>query len=67
MEWLEADPLPLECQICREDDCYDCDHAGKRWYLSPKDTLQLKRKSLLRAIERLQQQVAETDRQLELL
>ena len=67
MEWLEADPLPLECQTCQESDCYACDHAGKRWYLSREDTLLLKRRSLVRTIERFQRQLQEIDRELEIL
>lgn len=34
MEWIEADPLPVECEICQEAECYNCDYAMKRWYLS---------------------------------
>ncbi len=30
MEWLEAHPLPVVCRGCKEEDCYNCDHAGKR-------------------------------------
>lgn len=60
MEWLEADPLPTECQNCRED-CYNCDYAGERWYLSKADDLRIKRKSLAKAIARLQKQVQEID------
>ena len=64
MEWLERTPLPVECQGCNEADCYNCDHAGRRWYLSDADELRLRRTGLLRAIARLEKQVAEIDRQL---
>lgn len=64
MEWLEADPLPGECQDCHEEDCYNCDHAGKRWYLSQEDSLRIRHKSLVKAMERLQKQVQAIDRQL---
>lgn len=64
MEWIEANPLPIECQDCQEEDCYNCDHAGKRWYLSEEDDLRIRRKGLVKAIERLQQQVDIIDRQL---
>ena len=64
MEWLEADPLPQVCRNCREEDCYNCDHAGERWFLSREDELRLRRKGLLKAIERLQRQVEEIDREL---
>ena len=37
MEWIEANPLPTECQNCQEEDCYNCDFAMKRWYLSEED------------------------------
>lgn len=56
MEWIEANPLPEECRNCREEDCYNCDTAGKRWYLSPEEELRLRRKSLKKAIERLQRE-----------
>lgn len=64
MKWLEADPLPAECQNCQEGDCYNCDYAGKRWYLSREDDLRIRRKGLIKAIERLQQQVDSIDQQL---
>ena len=64
MEWIEANPLPTECVNCKEQDCYDCDVAGKRWYLSRTDELVLKRKGLMKAIERLQQQVKAIDEEL---
>lgn len=60
MEWLEANPLPEMCQGCQED-CGNCDHALSRWYLSEEDELRLKRKGLIKAIERLQRQVDEID------
>ena len=37
MDWIEADPLPEVCQNCQEEECYNCDYAGARWYLSPED------------------------------
>ena len=64
MEWLESNPLPAECQNCREGDCYNCDYAGKRWYLSRKDELKLRRKGLIRAIGKFLQQVQEIDLEL---
>ena len=60
MEWFEADPVPEVCRGCQED-CYNCDHALSRWRLSEKDNLLLRRKGLIRAIERLRQQVDEID------
>ena len=64
MEWLEANPLPDVCVDCTEEDCYNCDYAGERWYLSQVDELRLRRKMLVRAIERLQRQVAAIDDEL---
>ena len=64
MEWLEANPLPVECENCQEEDCYNCDLAGKRWYLSEEDELRVRRKGLLKAVERLQRQIKEIDRKL---
>ena len=65
MEWIEAAPLPPVCQDCQEEDCYNCDHAGERWTLSQADELRIKRKGLLKAIERLQRQVKAIDAELE--
>lgn len=64
MEWLEADPLPKVCRECSDQYCDNCDHAGERWYLSQEDELRLRRKGLLKAIERLQRQVQAIDREL---
>ncbi len=44
MEWIEAKPLPSECQNFQEEDCWECDYAGKRWYLPEADELKLRRK-----------------------
>lgn len=52
-EWIEADPLPEECLNCREEECYNCDYAGKRWYLPEEDSLRLRKKGLLHTIDRL--------------
>ena len=67
MKWIEAEPLPKECQSCRNEECYNCDNAGKRWYLSQKEELQLRRKSLVGAMERMKKQITEIDRELALL
>lgn len=64
MEWIEADPLPEVCQKCQEEDCWECDHAGKRWYLPEADKLELRRKGLMKAVERLQRQITELDQQI---
>ena len=64
MDFLEADPLPDVCIDCREEDCYNCEYAGKRWYLSRKEELENRRKLLVRAIERLQRQVKAIDEEL---
>lgn len=67
MKWMEASPLPVACQNCKDGDCYNCDHAAARWYISQKDELQLRRKSVLQAMARLQRQLNSIDRELELL
>ena len=64
MEWIEANLLPEECRVCQEEDCYNCDYAGKRWYMSQKDNLWIRRKYLMNAIERLQREVDSIDLQL---
>ena len=69
MNYIEAEPKPVACQKCEESgivrDCGTCDNAGDRWYLSRKDELLLKRKSLLKAIERYERQIDAIDRELE--
>ena len=67
MEWVEVNPLPVECESCKEEDCYNCDFAGKRWHLSEIDELMIRRKGLVKAIVRLQRQVDTIDCQLALL
>lgn len=64
MEWMEVETLPMECQNCQEEECYNCDHAGKRWQVSREEELLLRRKGLVKAIERLQRQIEEIDREL---
>ncbi len=64
MEWIEADPLPRECENCQEEECYNCDYAGKRWYLSQVDQIKLRRKVLLRAIERQKSQITAIEKEL---
>lgn len=64
MEWVEVETLPMECQDCQEEECYNCDHAGKRWQPAKEDRLLLRRKGLVKAIERLQRQIEEIDREL---
>lgn len=67
MEWIEANPLPPECVECQEEECYNCDYAGKRLTLSQADELRVRRKGLLKAIDRLQRQVEAIDAELEVL
>jgi len=66
MEYLERNPLPEVCKHCT-DDCYACDHAGERWYLSEIDSLKLKRKLKEQAISRFQREIAEIDARIALL
>lgn len=65
MEWIESNPLPAECTACNYKDCYNCDYAGKRWSLSPYDELRLRKKGILKAIERLERQLKAIDAELE--
>ena len=64
MIWQEQDQIPKECRHCKED-CYNCDIAGKRWKLSQEDEMRIKRKMLIKAVERLQRQIQEIDQALE--
>lgn len=64
MEWVEADPIPKACMDCQEEDCYNCDTAGERWQLSRNDELKLRRKQLVKAINRLQCEIDAIDMEL---
>lgn len=58
LEWKEVNPLPQECLGCRDGDCSECEVAGKRWVLSRADELRIRKRSLLKSIERMQRQVS---------
>ena len=65
-EATEAEKLLMEEQGFFFD-CGSCDHGGERFYLSRKDELTIKRKGLVKAIERLERQIKEIDNELETL
>lgn len=65
MEWIEVNPLPEECIGCTEEDCYNCDFAGKRWVLSREDELRTTRMMLVKSIERTQRKIDALDAELE--
>lgn len=65
MGWVEVENLPKECRNCTEEDCYQCDIAGKRWVLAKKDHLLNNRAIMVRAIQRLQRKIAIIDAELE--
>lgn len=67
MEWIEASPLPPVCVACQEEECYNCDTAGKRWTLSQADELRIRRKGIIKAIDRLKRQLEAIDAELEVL
>ena len=59
----KAEKLRMEEQgFCY--DCSSCDHGGEQFYLSRKDELTIKRKGLVKAIERLERQISEIDNEL---
>ena len=64
MEWVEADPIPKACMDCLEEDCYNCDSAGERWQLSREDELRVRRRQLVKAMERLQRKIDVIDMEL---
>lgn len=64
MNWIEAETIPAACRDCTEEDCYNCDTAGERWYLSREDGLRVRRKQMVRAIERLQRKIYSIDIEL---
>lgn len=43
MEFVEAYPLPVQCQICGEQDCEECDYLGLRWLLTEEEQRRLDR------------------------
>ena len=64
---IEATPLPTECRCCQKTDCYNCDHASKRWTLSKKQELLLLRKLKEKAILRFKRQIEEIDYQIAMM
>ncbi len=58
-------PVPKCCVDCTEAECYNCDYALARWSAGRKFELESTRKLKLRAIARLQRQIAEIDWELE--
>ena len=64
LNYKERNPLPPICVNCQEEDCYECDYALDRWELDPADELRLRKKLKQRAIERMEREIAEIDRQL---
>ena len=64
MQWVEAAPIPEECKVCTETDCYNCDYAGKRWSIEKRTELQLKRKGILKSIARLEKRLETIDDEL---
>ena len=61
----DAEKLRMEMEGDFNCDCGSCDYALDRFYLSREDELRVKKKGLQKAIERLQRQIAEIDRELE--
>lgn len=43
MEYVEADPLPIQCQKCEEQYCEECDYLGQRFLTSEEDQRRLDR------------------------
>ena len=62
----EAEKLRMELEEDFFFDCSSCDYALDRFYLSREDELRLRKKGLQKAIERLQRQIAEIDKELEI-
>ena len=67
MDFIEATPLPTECRCGQKTDCYNCDHASKRWTLSKKQELLLLRKLKEKAILRFKRQIEEIDYQIAMM
>ena len=64
---IETTPTPKECNACKEEDCYNCDIAGKRWVLSREAELHTQRLLAIQGVKRLQQRIAAIDLELERL
>ncbi len=64
MDWKEQEELPTACRKCRKEECDNCDHAGERWVLSKRDDLLVRRKMLLRQIDRLHRRLEEIEKAL---
>ena len=60
----DAEKLRMEMEEDFNCDCGSCDYALDRFYLSREDELRVKKKGLQKAIERLQRQIAEIDKEL---
>ncbi len=61
----DAEKLRMETEEDFNCDCGSCDYALGRYYLSREDGLRVRKKGLQKAIERLQRQIAEIDKELE--
>ncbi len=60
----EEEKLRMELEEDFFYDCGSCDYALDRFYLSREDELRVRKKGLQKAIERLQRQIAEIDKEL---
>lgn len=60
----DTEKLRMEKEEHFNCDCSSCDYALDRFYLSREDGLRLRKKGLQKAIERLQRQIAEIDKEL---
>ena len=61
----DAEKLRMEMEEVFNCDCGSCDYALDRFYLSREDELRVKRMGLQKAVERLQRQIAEIDKEFE--
>lgn len=59
----EAEKLKME-QEGFSLDCGSCNYGAERFYYSREDELRIRKKALQKAIERLQRQISEIDREL---
>ena len=64
MDWKEQEELPTACRKCWKEECDNCDHTGERWVLSERDDLLVRRKMLLRQIDRLHRRLEEIEKAL---
>lgn len=61
MDYLERNPIPVECQKCSDPDCDVCEIGTERWYIPHDQELRLQKKGLMKALYRERKKGHPTD------